>query len=268
MKKAFLFVLGMLNLKLLRTMKKIIARMAMTAAVFTMCSYSFVSCSGGSGGMFGDVPGVAEKHAKEGIDLLTRLAESGTKEEIMDMLQNKSKQIDSIADAEIAAAIAALGDKEFPVEVDPGVPIKTLSDMKIVHDKCEKNEISIEVPVELTEETGVHKDFNTSTTGLLIADSEGNPLMALRQSYYKSTEEDVHKKYEKGAKGKVIGFMRFESWNYQLLAKAAKFRIANVLTDEYKQLRDSTRSMEKASNIRNYELAQKVVERLKAVASK
>ena len=62
--------------------------------------------------------------------------------------------------------------------------------------------------------------------------------------------------------------MRFESWNYQLLAKAAKFRIANVLTDEYKQLRDSTRSMEKASNIRNYELAQKVVERLKAVASK
>ena len=138
-----------LNLKLLRTMKKIIARMAMTAAVVTMCSYSFVSCSGGSGGMFGDVPGVAEKHAKEGIDLLTRLAESGTKEEIMDMLQNKSKQIDSIADAEIAAAIAALGDKEFPVEVDPGVPIKTLSDMKIVHDKCEKTRLVLKYRLNL-----------------------------------------------------------------------------------------------------------------------
>ena len=268
MKKAFLFVLGMLKLKLLRTMKKIIARMAMTAAVVTMCSYSFVSCSGGSGGMFGDVPGVAEKHAKEGIDLLTRLAESGTKEEIMDMLQNKSKQIDSIADAEIAAAIAALGDKEFPVEVTPGLPINVLSDMKIVHDESGKNMMRVEVPVELTEDAGVHDKYRAALTCLMVVDSDGNPLMSFKQSNYKSTEEDVHKKFIKGAHGKVYANIRFESWNYQLLAKAAKFRLADGRSDEYKELSDSTRSLEKTSAKQNYELAQKVVERLKAVASK
>ena len=249
-------------------MKKIIARMAMTAAVVTMCSYSFLSCSGGSGGMFGDVPGVAEKHAKEGIDLLTRLAESGTQEEIADLLQNKSKQMDSIADAEIAAAIAALGDKEFPVEVTPGLPIKVLGDLKIVHDQCDKNKMRVEAPIELTEDAGVHADFNASFTSLMVIDSDGNPLMSFRESDYKSTEEDVHKRYSKGAHGKVVANIWFEAWNYQLLAKAAKFRIANARSDEYGQLSDSTYSKEKAFAKQNYELAQKVVERLKAVASK
>lgn len=252
-------------------MKKIIAKMAMSVAVITLCSYSFVSCSGGSGssgGIFGDVPGVAEKHTQEGIEMVTRLAESGTQDEIMDLLKNKSKQMDSIADAEVAAAIAALGDKEFPVEVSAGVPIKTLSGMKIVHDKCEKTKMSIEVPIELTEDTGVDKDYNTSVTGLLLEDGDGNPLMSLRESYFKSTEEDAKKKYDKGAKGKVLGVIRFDAWNYQLLSKAAKFRIANVRSDEYKQLSDSTRSIEKTYQANNRELAQKLVERLKAVAGK
>ena len=252
-------------------MKKINAKLAMMALVISSCSYSFVSCSGGSGsssGIFGDVTSVAEKHTQEGVDLVTRLAESGTQDEIMDLLKNKSKQMDSIADAEVAAAIAALGEKEFPVEVSPGIPFKLLSDMKIVHDKCEKTKMSIEVPIELTEETGVHKDFNTSATGLLLVDGDGNPLMSLRESYFKSTEEDAKKKYDKGAKGKVLGVIRFDAWNYQLLSKAAKFRIANVRSDEYKQLSDSTRSIEKAYQANNRELAQKLVERLKAVAGK
>ena len=255
-------------------MKKNIAKMAMMAALITLCSYSFVSCSGGSGGLgssngiFGDVTNIAEKHTQEGIEMVTRLAESGTQDEIMDLLKNKSKQMDSIADAEVAAAIAALGEKEFPVEVSAGVPIKTLSGMKIVHDKCEKTKMSIEVPIELTEDTGVNKDYNTSATGLLLEDGDGNPLMALRESYFKSTEEDAKKKYDKGAKGKVLGVIRFDAWNYQLLSKAAKFRIANVRSDEYKQLSDSTRSIEKAYQANNRELAQKLVERLKAVAGK
>lgn len=255
-------------------MKKINAKMAMMALVISLCSYSFVSCSGGSsgssssGGMFGDVPTIAEKHTQEGVDLVTRLAESGTQDEIMDLLKNKSKQMDSIADAEIAAAIAALGEKEFPVEVTEGIPFKLLSDMKIVHDKCEKTKMTIEVPIELTEETGVHKDYNTSATGLLLVDGDGNPLMSLRESYFKSTEEDAKKKYDKGAKGKVLGVIRFDAWNYQLLSKAAKFRIANVRSDEYKQLSDSTRSIEKAYQANNRELAQKLIDRLKAVAGK
>ena len=57
-------------------MKKIIAKMVMSVAVITLCSYSFVSCSGGSGssgGIFGDVPGVAEKHTQEGIEMSRKI---------------------------------------------------------------------------------------------------------------------------------------------------------------------------------------------------
>ena len=241
----------------MRKLTALVAMAAFTGLVFNSCGGGGATDASGNG-ILGDVTKVAAEYGAQGMELFETLLAAENVEQVKDF-PTKIKHIDSLSNAAIDKALAELKDKELPTEVAANVPLKVVTPFKLDVDKSDHDKLQLVAEVESTQDTwsGDNKDgFRFSHLRVIFADDSKGICTVKKEKY--STEVDRKDAHLAGTKGQVTVNLEITPWNATLLDKAQKIVITTVEDDIYKEVRDSTRSVERAFDKKMVEVVTKI----------
>lgn len=243
--------------KTMRKLTALVAMAAFTGLVFNSCSGGGATEASGNG-VLGEVTKVAAEYGAQGMEMFETLLAAEHAEQVKDF-PAKIKRIDSLSNAAIDKALTELKDKELPTEVAANVPLKVVTPFKLDADKSDHDKLQLVAEVESTEDTWNSDNpdgFRFSHLRVMFADDSKGVCTVKKEKY--TTDVDRKDAHLKGTKGQVTVNLELTPWNTILLDKAQKIVITAVEDDIYKEVRDSTRSAERAFDKKMLEVVTKI----------
>ena len=244
--------------KTMRNFLALVAMAAFTGLVFNSCSGGGATDASGDG-VLGEVTKVAAEYGAQAMEMIEGLIAAENVEQVKDF-PTKFKQLDSLRIADLGKALLQLKDKELPTEVAAGVPLKVVTPFKLNADESKEDKLKLVAQVESTEDTwnSDNRDgYRFSHLRVMFVDGEGKGVCTVKKERY-STDADRDVSHQAGTKGEVAVNLEVTAWNAPLLDKAQKIVITSVEDDIYKEVRDSTRSVERAFDKKMIEMVTKI----------
>ena len=245
--------------KTMRNFLAIVAMSTFTGLVFNSCSSGGGATDAGGDGVLGEVTKVAAEYGAQGMELIDGLLAAEKAEQVKDF-PAKMKRLDSLSNAALDKALLQLKDKELPTEVAAGVPLKVVTPFKLKADESKEDKLKLVAQVESTEDTwnSDNRDgYRFSHLRVMFVDADGNGVCTVKKERY-TTDADSKVSHQAGTKGEVTVNVDVTVWNAPLLDKAQKIVITSVEDDIYKEVRDSTRTIERAFDKKMIEMVTKI----------
>ncbi len=234
-------------------------------AAVALITAAITACSGGSGGgkdvatdgVLGEVPAVAAKYLPD-INEARHFVWRSSSEENREKYAKKFDEL-KLKWEEAAKAIPSIAGKEIPLEVDEGLPLKPVANLKIT--KVNITDTDIKVFAETTTKTTA--DFAMKEVANLILvgiTSDGKPVFSSTSTPFtlRETEAVFNNKtqaYKPDVEGKtrvVIGtpsVTTLKIWEApELYGKLAKVVIMNRESEAYKQIEAELKSLVEAAD--------------------
>lgn len=222
-------------------------RNLLVAGAIALVAGVFSACGGGSGagsniptdGILGEVPQVVAKYVPE-LEKIREVIFSNTSGEEKDKAREQWDAMDKEWQEKVNDALAAIGEKEVPIEAAEGINIRPDANLKLKKDQKLK---SLDVTVNFETEAST-TDFisidDFPNYKLVAYDADGNPLVAKRGGVIQldpDATKDMLKNngYHKDSKMTITFWAGNIAENPAGWAKLAKVVIMDKTSEAYKQ---------------------------------